>query len=169
MDHLTIHKHQVSSTVPLESCVLHLVSCFFYNCRGVSTNRPYFLQNKPNFKNPQMNVSIYYTKVYSNETAFRRGKNKPKTNPICRRAELMQSTYLQRIMKENVAKDYEKQSQNKPNFHRGQNERNLLFDRELPKSAPPGLRENKPKINPIASVEGIVEFGRRQKNLTSKL
>jgi len=32
-----------------------------------------------------MNVNIYYTKAYNNETAFRRGKNKPKTNPISER------------------------------------------------------------------------------------
>jgi len=31
---------------------------------------------------PKMNVSIYYTKVYNNKTAFRRIRNKPKTNPI---------------------------------------------------------------------------------------
>ena len=30
-----------------------------------------------------MNVNIYYTKVYKNETAFRRVKNKPNSNPIC--------------------------------------------------------------------------------------
>ncbi len=30
----------------------------------------------------QMNVNIYYTKAYNNETAFRRGKNKPNSNPI---------------------------------------------------------------------------------------
>jgi hypothetical protein len=29
-----------------------------------------------------MNVNIYYTKAYKNETAFRRGKNKPNSNPI---------------------------------------------------------------------------------------
>ena len=40
------------------------------------------MQNKPNFKNAQMNVTIYYTKVYNNETAFSRQKNKPNSNPI---------------------------------------------------------------------------------------
>ena len=52
-----------------------------YNCRESSTNRPCFLQNKPNLPDGQMNVNICYTKVYSNETAFRRGKNKPNTKP----------------------------------------------------------------------------------------
>ena len=31
---------------------------------------------------PKMNVNIYHIKVYNNETAFRRGKNKPNSNPI---------------------------------------------------------------------------------------
>jgi len=40
-----------------------------------------FLQNKPNFKIGKMNANVYYTKVYGNETAYRRGKNKPNTKP----------------------------------------------------------------------------------------
>jgi len=40
------------------------------------------MQNKPNFQDAQMNVNIYYTKTYNNETAFRRVKNKPNSNPI---------------------------------------------------------------------------------------
>jgi len=40
------------------------------------------MQNKPNFQDAQMNVNIYYTKAYNNETAFRRRKNKPNSNPI---------------------------------------------------------------------------------------
>ena len=40
------------------------------------------MRNKPNFPDAQMNVNIYSTKVYKNETAFRQGKNKPNSNPI---------------------------------------------------------------------------------------
>ncbi len=43
------------------------------------------MQNKPNFQKAKMNVSIYYTKLYENETAFRRGKNKPNSNPISKK------------------------------------------------------------------------------------
>ncbi len=53
-----------------------------YICREPSTNQLLFMQNKPNFKDALMNVNTYYTKVYKNETAFRRGKNKPNSNPI---------------------------------------------------------------------------------------
>jgi len=35
------------------------------------------MQNKPNFQKSQMNLSIYSKKAHKNETAFRRGKNKP--------------------------------------------------------------------------------------------
>jgi hypothetical protein len=44
-----------------------------------------FMQNKPNFRESQMNSSIYYTIDYNNETAFRRGKTNPiqtQTKPI---------------------------------------------------------------------------------------
>jgi len=40
------------------------------------------MQNKANFKDAQMNVNIYYIKVYKNESAFRRAQNKPNSNPI---------------------------------------------------------------------------------------
>jgi hypothetical protein len=71
------------------------------------------MQNKPNFVEAQMNVNIYYTKVYKNETASGSGKNKPKTNPI--------------------------QTQSKPvlsavewaNFRKAQNERKLTFSKGL--------------------------------------
>jgi len=40
------------------------------------------MQNKPNLQKAKMNVNIYYTKVYKNETASGSGKNKPNSNPI---------------------------------------------------------------------------------------
>jgi hypothetical protein len=40
------------------------------------------MQNKPNFQDTRMNVNLYNTTVYKNETAFRRVKNKPNSNPI---------------------------------------------------------------------------------------
>jgi len=38
------------------------------------------------------------------------------SNPIAERVKFMQGVYLQRNMKKNAAKGYEKQSQNKPNL-----------------------------------------------------
>jgi hypothetical protein len=40
------------------------------------------MQNKPNFRKSQMNVSSVYTKEYENMTLGERGKNKPNSNPI---------------------------------------------------------------------------------------
>jgi hypothetical protein len=51
-------------------------------CRESSTNRPYFMQNKPNFRKSQMNVNNTITKDYGNWTLGQRGKNKPNSKPI---------------------------------------------------------------------------------------
>jgi hypothetical protein len=53
-----------------------------YICREPSTNRPYFMQNKPNFRKSQMNVNKTITKDYGNWTLGQRGKNKPNSKPI---------------------------------------------------------------------------------------
>jgi len=66
-----------------------------------------------------MNVNIYYTKVYKNETALRRGQNKPNSNPIkpnLRKAKM--------IVNLTLTKDYRKNDClavriNKPNFVKG--------------------------------------------------
>jgi len=41
-----------------------------------------FMQNKPNFRKAQMNVSSLITKDYRKNDAFAVRKNKPNTNPI---------------------------------------------------------------------------------------
>ena len=41
-----------------------------------------FMQNKPNFWKSQMNVNKVLTRDYEKRTLGKRGKNKPKTNPI---------------------------------------------------------------------------------------
>jgi len=40
-----------------------------------------FMQNEPNFRKSQMNVSYYITMEYEKRTLGERGKNEPKTNP----------------------------------------------------------------------------------------
>jgi hypothetical protein len=42
----------------------------------------HFIQNKPNFRNAQINVTSFYTVDYENKTLSRRSKNKPNSNPI---------------------------------------------------------------------------------------
>ncbi len=67
-----------------------------------------FMQNKPNFQKSQMNVNPDNRTDYENIANWTLGENKPNSKPICQRAKLMQSVYLQRIMKKNAAKGYEK-------------------------------------------------------------
>jgi len=78
-----------------------------------------FMQNKPNFRKSQMNVNIYYTKVYKNETAFRRRKNKPNSNPI------------------------------KPNCRKGKIDAKCVFTKGYRKKDDFAVRKNKPNSNPI--------------------
>jgi len=77
------------------------------------------MQNKPNLLDVQMNVSIYYTKVYKNEAASGSGKNKPNSNPIkpnCPEGKIDAKCVFK--------KDYRKKDDflvriNKPNFFKG--------------------------------------------------
>ena len=90
-----------------------------------------FMQNKPNFRKAKMNVNIYYTKAYNNETAFRRRKNKPNSNPIkpnLRKAKMNVNLTL--------TKDYRKNDDfivriNKPNSQNAKNERKRFFTKGL--------------------------------------
>ena len=98
------------------------------------------MQNKPNFQKSQMNVSIYYTNVYKNETAFRRVKNKPNlvrpalfakelpdwSNPIkpnLKKAKMNANDFITKDYRKNV--DFLVRI-NKPNFRKAQNERKSL-------------------------------------------
>jgi len=89
------------------------------------------MQNKPNFQKSQMNVSIYYTNVYKNETASGSGKNKPNSNPI---KPNLQKTQMNVNL--TLTKDYRKKDDfvvriNKPNSRKTQNERKRIFYRGL--------------------------------------
>jgi len=54
----------------------------FDNCREYSTNRPYFLQNKANFKKAQMNVNSLMIKDYENERLRRPHGKQSQSKPI---------------------------------------------------------------------------------------
>ena len=110
-----------------------------------------FMQNKPNFRKSQMNANIYYIKAYNNETAFRRRKNKPNSNPIkpnLRKAKMNVNLY--------VIDDYRKKDDfsvriNKANFQNAKNERKLNFNKGLHKKRLFSRPKNKPKTNPISN------------------
>ncbi len=53
-----------------------------YICRETSTNQLLFMQNKPNFRKSQMNVSIFSKMAYEYKSNWTLGENKPNSNPI---------------------------------------------------------------------------------------
>ena len=60
---------------------LHL-SRTLYTCRARSTNRPLFMQNKPNSLKAKINATLFATKNYENKPPRPTPKNKPNSNPI---------------------------------------------------------------------------------------
>jgi len=79
-------------------------------------NKPNSNPIKANFRRAKMNINSFITKDYRKKDDFVVRINKPNSNPIYQRAKLMQSVYLQRIMKKMRIGAMKKQSQNKPNF-----------------------------------------------------
>jgi hypothetical protein len=104
-----------------------------YICRGPSTNQLILCKTNPISSKAKMNVNIYNTKIYQNETAFSRVKNKPNSNPIkpnLRKAKMDVNLYF--------IEDYRKKDDftvriNKPNFRNGQNECKLTYNKGLKK------------------------------------
>jgi len=78
------------------------------------------MQNKPNLLDAQMNLSIFSQMAYENNSNWTLGQNKPNSNPIAERVKFMQSLYLQRIMKKNAAKGYEKTKPKQTQFPKSQ-------------------------------------------------
>jgi len=103
------------------------------------------MQNKPNFQDAQMNLNLYNTTVYKNKTAFRRGKNKPNSNPNKPNLKIAQMD-----INSFVTKDYRKKDDfivriNKPNSQNAKNERKLIFYRGLRQCYRLPAKKNKPK------------------------
>ncbi len=90
-----------------------------YICRESSTNQLLFMQNKPNFRKSQMNLSIFSAKDYENKHDWTIGQNKPNSNPI-------KPNFQKAKMNVNLSltKDYRKKDDflvriNKPNLVKG--------------------------------------------------
>jgi len=92
-----------------------------------------------------MNVSIYYTNLYKNETAFGRRKNKPNSNPIKPNSRIAKMNVSSLITNDYSKKDDFVVRINKPNFRNGQNERKLNFNKGLHKKRLFSRPKNKPK------------------------
>jgi len=110
-----------------------------------------FMQNKPNFRKSQMNVSIYLQTAYENKSDWTLGQNKPNSNPIkpnLQKAKMNVNLY--------VIEDYRKKDDfvvriNKPNFRNGQNEYKLTYNKGLQKKRLFSNPKNKPNSNPISN------------------
>jgi len=61
-------------------------STLLYNCRECSTNRPYFMQNKANFRKARMNANIFTIRDYVNFSVLGLRKNKAKQSQLDRPA-----------------------------------------------------------------------------------
>ena len=138
-------------------CILSSVFCLLFSVfyhlhlsRILYKSAP-FMQNKPNFQDVQMNVNIYYTKVYKNETALGRGQNKPNSNPNKPNFQKAQINVNSFITKNYRKKDVFSVRINKPNFQNDQNERKLNFNKGLQKKRLFSSQKNKPNSNPISS------------------
>ncbi len=101
---LSLHaiRYMNSFLIPsLPPMLAHLLFCrgpFLYICRGFSTNQTLFMQNKPNFQKSQMNLNIYNTTNYENETYLQPKKtnpNKPNSNPIYERPKWTKNRLLE--------------------------------------------------------------------------
>jgi hypothetical protein len=111
-----------------------------------------FLQNKPNFRKSQMNVSNIITRNYKNFIPLAGYKNKPNSNPNkpnSRNAQMDVNLYF--------IEDYRKKDDfvvriNKPNFRNGQNERKLNYNKGLQKKRLFSTPKNKPNSNPKQSL-----------------
>jgi len=51
------------------------------------------MQNKPNFRKSQMNVSIFSKMAYENKSNWTLGENKPNSNPIQTQSPKSQNEY----------------------------------------------------------------------------
>ncbi len=113
-----------------------------------------FMQNKPNVKYAQINVSSFITSKYVKVDTWCNQKNKPNSNPIkpnFQKAKMNVNLY--------IIEDYRKKDDfivriNKPNFRNGQNERKLTYNKGLQKKRLFSRPKNKPNSNPILSAVG---------------
>ena len=104
------------------------------------------MQNKPNFRKSQMNVNIFSQMDYENKRNWTIGQNKPNSNRIAESVKLMQTVYLQRIMKKNEAKGYEKTKPKQTQFPKTQKmNENAFLQKDYENETTIRPQKNKPK------------------------
>jgi len=77
-----LHKPPILPNLPAYKAAYSYVPIRHYICRESSTNQLLFMQNKPNVKDAQMNLSAFIKMTYENTSNWTFGENKPNSNPI---------------------------------------------------------------------------------------
>jgi len=78
-----------------------------------------FMQNKPNFRKSQMNVSIFIKMAYENKRDWTLGQNKPNSNPIKPNLKIAKMNANLYVIEDYRKNDDFKVRINKPNFSKG--------------------------------------------------
>jgi len=119
---------------------------------------PLFMQNKPNFRKSQMNISIFIKMAYEKFIPLAGQKNKPNSNPIkpnCQKAKMNVSSF--------ITKDYRKNDDfsvriNKPNSNpiseTPKMSANLFLTKDYENKPSSGSKKTNPiqtQSNPISS------------------
>jgi len=137
----------IRSTLPAVRYTQYDIRSTKYYVRNYQRN----MQNKPNFRKSQMNLSIYNTTDYKNFIPLAGYKNKPNSNPNKPNLKKTKMNVNSLTIKVYRKKDNFIVRINKPNFQNSKNERKLNFNKGLQKKRFFHSPKNKPKTNPISS------------------
>jgi len=113
------------------------------------------MQNKPNFRKAQMNVTSLITMNYKKTNLALSEVEWANSNPIKPNLKRAQMNITSLITKDYIKKDDFSVRINKPNFPKGQNERKFNFNKGLKKKRLFSSPKNKPKTNPIQTLSCI--------------
>ena len=136
---------------PLETCLLFLMGRNLWLINDLRLRKityekiNLFMQNKPNFRKSQMNVTFFITRDYDKLDTWSSGKNKANTKPI-------QSRYkanTKPIQSQYKANTKPIQSQYKANTKPIQSQYKPNSNPNKPNSCPPSVWRDKPNPAPI--------------------
>jgi len=111
-----------------------------------------FMQNKANFLDAQMNVSIFSKKAYENKHNWTLGENKPKQSQFPKSQNECKLTYNKGLQKKRRFRSPKKQTQFKPNFRKAKMNVNFYLTKEYenePHLPAPGKQT---QSNPICKI-----------------
>jgi len=116
-----VFQHRKSSYLRAYRAPLHLSRTLYKSTL--------FMQNKPNFQDYQMNVSIHLQTAYDNKSNWTLGQNKPNSNPIkpnLRKAQMNINSLITKDYRKNDDFASQKTNPIQTQFPKGQNELKLL-------------------------------------------